>query len=506
MTDAPAPSTTRERDRVLLGAWSLAPAQLSALAEVLRATALGDRDARQGVLDRLGASFDPPRSARDREDILNVVTEALAQDAVFDRLLDEVEALGPDDPAYLRLTELVATMLPRSPLRRRELAGLLAIDLQPPPSPSQLAVGVRTAWPELAAPAPPVPDIRMAALVLLNVMDLDAGLRRLVRFVQWLARYAESMGQRDKAALLHFWWEHISVAHGLPVRAERPAEAARHPADGPFLLVELDPETPSRGRYAVHLWLWRPGSGFEPVEGWARQDNWYLPDELEPELDELIDLALRQLGDFEGEMQIQFWLDYDLLHHAVDGWTLGTDGATVPHPLGADYPVVVRPRRRRPLRAAEKREWARRWRALRAADQAMDELCLWVGAGGAVSGERLWTMLRENEAQVLVVPVEPPGNGDRPLHRLLHQLVNGGLPIALCVRRAPEEAAPGLEAMKEALMNTSLADLPGKVRSWRAAAFGTDKDHFGRDLTLLWDDYDHLPGVRFGATRGGDRG
>ncbi|GAA4971228.1 hypothetical protein [Actinoplanes utahensis] len=490
-----------ERDRVVLGGATLLDSQRRQLVAALVRVGLDDWETRSAVIRRVRArrdDFDFPHTGRSYlADINAMLAAALTDGDILDDLLDEIGLpLPADDPAWVDLLTLIPTMLPRSPLTKRELAALLAVDLPEPPSPGQLSRVARELWPRGPQRADLFTGVRATALTLLGGVDLRGGMCRLVRFAWWLGRYARDLGDSAPADRFEEWARQVTGRHALTVAAGwEPPSVEASAADPPALLVELDPDVPRRGAYAVHLRVWRPGSGLEPLTGWPGENDYYRPEELEQRLGELIGLAAARFGDTGPRLRVEFQVDDDLVHYTADRWRLATRRRGPFPPLGAERQVLIRPRRQ-PLDPEERQDWARRWRQLRTGGRRLGELCVWVPDETAYDEMALWSHFDEHPDGVLVVPVGPPEKVEEKLCELLHQSVHGGLPIALCVRRDPDRAAEVLAWLRRQLDGRPVADLPEQVRAWRRDAARTP-GHFGADLILLWDDYDRWPDARF---------
>ena len=485
-----------DRDRVLLGLVWPASDTVKRLATAMYQTqAMRTREGRQLVLDfvqKHQMAFDPPRSNTGLDDVIGFINACGNDDESFDLLLEAIWVRTDDnDPDLFRLEKLVNGLLPRAALTKDELRDLLA--LKPHEiAKGHLGSGIRRARPgRIAREGRDIEpeNVREAALFLLDGPPAEEGLCRLLRFVDWLAEMAPltcgSPGA-SKATQLRDWINRVADRHGLTVTAWRtPAGPAQ--GGNPALLIELDPAMGDR--FAVYLWLWEPGSGARPLE-WD-QDSCRL-DELRERLDELLEQASRELGQAAGRLRVEFLLDLEILNKDVDRWPFGADQG-LERPLGAEYEVTVRRQR---TRAQEQRNWQIRWQALTRAAMPVDELVVWIRDAATLSLQRLWAQLRD-DTKILVAPLGTCEKLDGDMRTFLLLALTQGMPVALCVRRAPSDAARHLDSLKTALANAHLADLPELVRTLREQAFLEGGGHIGHDLILLWDDYDRrLPDSR----------
>ena len=126
----------------------------------------------------------------------------------------------------------------------------------------------------------------------------------------------------------------------------------------------------------------------------------------------------------------------------------------------------------------------------------LSDLVVWVRDAATSSPRDLWAQLRD-DTRILVAPLGTCEKLDDGMRDLMLLAFTQGMPVALCVRRAPADAAPHLEGLEAALANAYLAELPELVRAWREKAYLARGEGFGHDLVLLWDNYDRrLPDTR----------
>lgn len=486
------------QDRVLLGLVCPKPDLIKALADAMyELQAMRSPNRRQQVLEWVRArdrAFDPPRSDRDMVEIKNFIIACGADDESFDLLLEAIEVFTPDDdPNLLRLKDMVNRLLLRSALKKSELRELLALEPDEIVTTDQLGIGIERARPALIAHSGggSTPGcVREAALLLLNGRATEEGLCPLLRFVEWLADLAPLIcdsPDSSKERHLRDWAERVSSAHGLTAAAWRAPLGPVRRVGEPALLIEL--ERMGGDRFTLRLWVWVPGSGAHTLE-WG--ENWCRLDELRSRLDDLLELASRELAEIDGRLRVEFWLDFEIFQQDVDWWMFGANEGFA-RPLGAEYAVLVR---RRGRTAKEQRAWKSRWEALKQVDNPVTELVVWVRNATSTTVKELWDQLSNDRAKVLVAPVGTCGHLDGEMKRILLFALTQGMPVVLCVRRAPADAGRYLESLGAALSGVRLPELPELVRDWRRQAFTEHGDHFGHHLVLFWDDYDRpLPGA-----------
>lgn len=482
-----------DQDRVLLGLVRREGDTIKRLADAMYGIQqMRSPTGRQQVLDlvRAESAFNPRHSDRDLTEINNFIEACRDDDESFDLLLKAISTYaGESDPGYCTLQKLVKTLLPRAELTKSELHELLSLQPDEILKADQLAIGIRMAWPQLIGregrdkPC----NVREAALLLLDSPPPREGLRRLLRFVNWLARLACDLSASSKAERLLNWAERVGAAHGLTAADWRISVGSALGGE-PALLIKLEPTVGDR--FAVYLWLWVPGSG--PGSGprtleW--DENPCRLDELRGRLDDLLELASQGLGQTEDEdrLWVEFLLDLEVLNQDVDCWLLDA-GEKWARPLGAEYVVIVRRQR---STAQEQRYWQGRWKALNQAAGPVSELVVWVSDAATLSPKELWYQLDDAKDKVLIAPLGTREKLDGEMKALLTVAIKKqGMPVALCLRDTPADAAWHLESLRAALADARLADLPQRVRTWRKQAFHNGGDHFGHHLVLLWDDYD----------------
>jgi vWA-MoxR associated protein C-terminal domain/Effector-associated domain 2 len=449
------------------------------------------RDRRQvirWVMDR-NPAFRPSNDPTDWKEIVNLIEACGADDESFDLLLEAIELYT--DAGDQRLSDLqgqVASLLRRAALTKSELSELLALEPDTVVRAEQLARGIRRVWPGVVGLEERRPgDVREAALFLLDYPDTAQGLRRLLGFVNWLAEAAgvyEAEGSPLVGQLLD-WAARIGDTHNLTAAPWRTlTRAVSH--QEPALLIELEPTMADR--FTVHLWLWIPGLGTRTLE-WA--DEPCRLDELRGRVDDLLELASRELIEVEGALRVEFVLNLENVHHDVDWWLSGVeqgqadDGQGVP--LGAEYAVIVRPKRRT---FKEMRLWRERWQALQGATKPVTDLAVWI-TDTATRVEDLWSRFIDKPERIFIAPLGAGEKPDDAMKRLLGlATIRYGVPVALCLRQTPVGPSPGLDRLGTALTDARVADLPGLVRAWRMQAYLEKGDHFGRYLVLLWDEFD----------------
>ena len=209
---------------VLLRLISLTGGEIRSLAEAMFAVpVVRSPYGRQQVLEFVkerNPAFNPHRSNVDTEEISNFIIACRADDESFDLLIEGIEThASRDDPNLYRLHKLVEELLPRALVTAGELRELLALKPGTVVGPDQLAVGMQKAIHGHTGngdcglkPA----NIREAMLLLLDAPSPEEGLRRLLRFADWLAEFASVAGHDPSiAGRLRVLADRVGRVHGI---------------------------------------------------------------------------------------------------------------------------------------------------------------------------------------------------------------------------------------------------------------------------------------------------
>ena len=214
---------------------SLTGGEIRSLADAMFAvSAVRSPHSRQQVLEFVkerNPDFNPRRSDVDTKEIINFIIACQADDESFDLLLEAIETrTSRDDPDLYRLQKLVGELLPRALVTAGELRELLALKPSTVAGPGPLAVGMQKAIYGHTGngdcglrPA----NVRKAMLLLLDAPSPEEGLRRLLRFADWLADFASVAGDDPSiAGRLRVLAVQVGRAHGMfPEQWQIPIEA-----------------------------------------------------------------------------------------------------------------------------------------------------------------------------------------------------------------------------------------------------------------------------------------
>jgi hypothetical protein len=431
------------------------------------------------------SGFDPAYSSNDREAVASLVTACRDDHRSFDQLLDAIAIVAQGTPELSRLLAEVNSLLPRAALTKAELSALLALDPDRAVTPADLTRGIRSICPDWADTGryQALRGLSHAVLTLLDASSVQDGLRNVLRFVSWLVQLVRLLEVDDPLGLdrdLQDWVRRVAEAHGLS-SADSQAPAA--PSGAPVVLVELRPTVPDH--FGVSLSVWLSGSEIRRLD-WDTEAC-RLAD-LSARVDELIELANEEAIGVAGELDFEFALSPDIIDHHVDWWMCGNGEYDLPRRLGAKYKVAVRAPRGT---ATTRRDWAARWLAVRQADRPAADLALWAEEA-EVNGTGLKSQLHDQH-RILIGPFGSTTHLNGAKRRLFNVAIVNGLPVALCLRGDVAASLAQLGQLKEKLGAARVADLPELVCHWRSEAEDSTDPHFGRDLVLLWDDYERRP-------------
>ena len=233
---------------------SLAGGEIKSLANAMFSVpTMRSPNSRQQVLEFVkerNTGFNPHRSDVDTTEISNFIRACQADEESFDLLLEAIEArTSPDDPDLLRLRTLAAELLPRALVTAHELRQMLALKPSTVSGPDVLAFGMQIAMYGHTGdgyrgrkPA----NARKAMHLLLDNPSPEVGLRRLLRFADWLAEFA-SVAEHDPsiARRLRELAVHVGRAHGmLPEQWQVSIEAT--PQDTVDAATQTGLQQPSR--------------------------------------------------------------------------------------------------------------------------------------------------------------------------------------------------------------------------------------------------------------------
>lgn len=253
------------------------------------------------------------------------------------------------------------------------------------------------------------------------------------------------------------------------------------------LAIRIRPAPFDDNHYTVSHWF-HSDARSPHFEG--RRDSAVIPfAQLQRTVGDVISEVERVEGDRPGHLRLEFVLPLELINLPVESWPLDAED---PHLLlGTAYPTVVIRSLDRLLDERWHRWWRLRWQTLKD-EPTSSSWYISVPDGGPRHHEKVLAGLLD-ERQVAAVLSEPP-ELDRPRGCLeIRTALRTGYPVVVW-HRTSESTAEFRQALAE-LFAGGFADLLSRITRFRqeAAALGSEHDHIGRHLAVLWDDPDRKP-------------
>ncbi|WNG56513.1 hypothetical protein F0U59_18440 [Archangium gephyra] len=255
----------------------------------------------------------------------------------------------------------------------------------------------------------------------------------------------------------------------------------------PFLLVKI-PEV-SAGRFQLQVYLGHH-SGPPPIQVFV-DDGHHPMQEIEGLLRSCWEDSRSRIPSLGENLTIEFLLPLGHLLEPVDQW-LSAYG----EPLGARYTVVIRPLERIYVQSRNDPKallkaltpWKSKWRAMSAGSSRH----VWVHDPKEPETDAHRAQLIPHESGCVAVTPTAPALPGSSLRSFLQSWVEKGMPAAVWIRRGTcsrQDVETFLNGMLQ-----PLSALPTKVREQRLAGLALgNPEHFGRHLSLLWDDPGRVP-------------
>jgi hypothetical protein len=264
-----------------------------------------------------------------------------------------------------------------------------------------------------------------------------------------------------------------------------------HEPEGPAGVPEATHQAPTRGRLIVKVQPILTGRYL--LRAWFEEGGTTRVVETE---DQHVDLAgiperFRALMTWCGvnlrsrivDARIEVFLPLELLSTTVDRWPLGPEH----RPVGSRYSVVVRSYERayeEASRAEVLPFWEDRANRLPGPGQPVEEnQIIWADDAGPYELEDSTGPVICAASTLARGAVGASGDVD-----VVQEIVNGGYPFAVWARRR-EPPCPGLqERLKQLVLDRPLDEIAQNILAARRDGYrsGSD-DHWGRQLTVLWD-------------------
>ncbi len=202
------------------------------------------------------------------------------------------------------------------------------------------------------------------------------------------------------------------------------------------------------------------------------------------------------LGDRLIDLVVECFLPHELLSYPVERWTVETGMIDVE--LGKQHQVVVRSLKRVQIIASTtstvgkpyylwsswKRKWEKCLSGQQSSSQNQELAQIWTEEKGQEDPQRLYDDLHGSATACLALTFVPSS-------KVFNAIFSAGIPILFWPRKNVSEPEPVQSFFTQALSCCKLARLPSLLWEKRKEANGDH--HYGRHLTLLWDDPSRLP-------------
>lgn len=331
----------------------------------------------------------------------------------------------------------------------------------------------------------------------------------LVDFVQTLHQlFTTADGPQE---LLAKWLETARLALRAPAMAV--TTVTTNPPDR--LIVRIDTNAFAREQYSVEAWLSGP-QFCEKIYPDDPTKSAHTADTLPTVIDAIRSRCIDRLEN-PSSLIVECYLPRELLCAEPDRWPITLDFGLGENPLGFEHLLIIRPIDRYKstgksalsalrTRAAIFRDWLDRTQ-----QNCPDDPPAWATATavrirrGSAGGRALYNQLSTSNSAVCVILEEPPrGTIERGTDDILNATLLAGLPVLIWLR----EGCPVEAGIPITLATQILRAFPEWVWDQRCTAenLPADEPHFGRHLTLVWDDPerpppDHTPATLWRAPR-----
>jgi NTP-dependent ternary conflict system VMAP-like protein len=425
-----------------------------------------------------------------------------------------VKLLAPNDPGAAQPIQVVygdqdglrepVNIVPAPPSTtllyssRAELSTLLAETGAVDPS-----TIVDTLWRALRAVSPiPVSDAVDLETVVDRLDRLPCRPRRLppvLSFIEYLAARLSDPGP------LRSWVDAVAEELEVDIAAvsQARADAALDTADAAtFVTVKVEPMGGTTDTFTLNAALERDGASLT-----LRLDDQLpcLASEVRERCETMVSRVAKFLPRVRGDaLTFEFLLPWSLLNAAVHRWRPASGGVAGGQ-LGLRGKVVVRSLDRLRFDGLAWRDWEERWNRLGAGESQI----LFLHLSSALpqyydSAESAHLIVEQHDAETLADRFLLAEDAacvvlSYPYRQRIESAVDGlqialaaGMPVAVWCGIGCDPA-PLKDVVEELCKTRGLAGLPERVYQERRDARAAGADHYGRDVTLLWDDPHRIP-------------
>ncbi len=475
------------------------PEEKEIVNKMLASLTMRERNRRDTVVSclRLEIANSIARNDATNIDVFNILKACLNYSGGLRELVEIIQFFEGDTIPFRALQAEVDQVLPDYPavLTREMIAK--ALEIIPP------KLAVSESWKRLYASSFPRgynnrPEAKNLEEALRNlskiIIEKEGFPYPVIEFIEQLASQAQSSDVADR---IKVWVDPIICGLNLSqedldtLRAEiRAAKSAAQKAL-PYLLIEVK-KAPSANHqetsYNLQSWLWRDS---EDIEFLGLQESLDMATVKQVVYEQVATVS----EELDEELIVEFFLPRDLLHWDVDQWE-GVMRAYVRSKLGFECQVYVRSIDRA-LNRKIRRFWRQKWQQLQE-EQALGSssnspfllVCNEVG----YDYQSLLVKLNSRHVVCLALTFVPPEIPDREKGDILYTSFDAGMPIALWLRQPPDNLEEIQREINKLLSGRVLKELPIVVKEERSKAISEPQGtHFGKWLTLLYDNPERLP-------------
>jgi vWA-MoxR associated protein C-terminal domain/vWA-MoxR associated protein middle region (VMAP-M) 1 len=257
------------------------------------------------------------------------------------------------------------------------------------------------------------------------------------------------------------------------------------------LLISIHAEE-VRDRYKIEAWSIEDTNTYQSTQLGKHpeqldDDSGYSFTELAAQMPRSISNLLDRVFDaIEGELQIEIFVPFEILHLAPDSWEYEMDW-DIPRPIGCHCPVVLRVWDRLGYKKIYKKAFASKWQQRWKRQQQYQSYCC---SNVLVCSDRSDDEISRDWNTEVAIGLRKTKTPNPAKGGLFSFIMVEGVPIALWVRRDLEACCSG-EKYQE-LLDAPLSELPQKLKIVRKAPCDR-ATHIGHHLSLLWDNPDLIP-------------
>ncbi|MDJ0698184.1 effector-associated domain EAD1-containing protein [Mastigocoleus sp. MO_188.B34] len=253
------------------------------------------------------------------------------------------------------------------------------------------------------------------------------------------------------------------------------------------LIVILRPSQQYKKSYLIKAWFIPNG---EPGKSNPETGEGYIPVTPEEEghkkfeekeIANLLTFCFHQVYQeptfSRDRMSIEFFLPYELLNQPIDDWKIADEGYP-PSPIGIEYKVIVRSYKRL-NEYIYRNDWEYKWNNFKQFPCSKCFVC-----GDDCCSDKLYSKLLDKGIAVCKL-IKPPSQ------EIFKFIDRSAIPVALWIREELQNLDTQGEIDK--LFESSIIQLPERVKEKRLQAARDKRTHVGHHISLLWENPYILP-------------